>query len=153
VREVGRDTLDPVLYLLTSHDAEVQRAASAALGNLAVNGELGSWFNPRPELSMVSSREQTVDRFARRTRTSDPPDAQPERGGAVQRSRMRHQPCYSRQVERYHEGYIPLIHRRREQDADCEVRRSGAPHEVGEVQGHEGSEERDWRVAQHDSFR
>ena len=40
VREVGRDTLDPVLYLLTSHDAEVQRAASAALGNLAVNGEL-----------------------------------------------------------------------------------------------------------------
>lgn len=39
VREVGRDTLDPVLYLLTSHDAEVQRAASAALGNLAVNAE------------------------------------------------------------------------------------------------------------------
>ena len=37
VREVGRDTLDPVLYLLTSHDSEVQRAASAALGNLAVN--------------------------------------------------------------------------------------------------------------------
>jgi vacuolar protein 8 len=41
VREVGRDTLDPVLYLLTSHDHEVQRAASAALGNLAVNGGLG----------------------------------------------------------------------------------------------------------------
>ncbi|EKC99211.1 Vacuolar protein 8 [Trichosporon asahii var. asahii CBS 8904] len=38
VHEVGRDTLDPVLYLLTSHDSEVQRAASAALGNLAVNG-------------------------------------------------------------------------------------------------------------------
>jgi vacuolar protein 8 len=42
VREVGRDTLDPVLYLLTSHDPEVQRAASAALGNLAVNS--GSSF-------------------------------------------------------------------------------------------------------------
>ncbi|ODN94188.1 vacuolar protein 8 [Cryptococcus wingfieldii CBS 7118] len=39
VREVGRDTLDPVLYLLSSHDPEVQRAASAALGNLAVNAE------------------------------------------------------------------------------------------------------------------
>ena len=37
VREVGRDTLDPVLFLLGSHDGEVQRAASAALGNLAVN--------------------------------------------------------------------------------------------------------------------
>ena len=39
VREVGRDTLDPVLFLLGSHDNEVQRAASAALGNLAVNRE------------------------------------------------------------------------------------------------------------------
>ena len=37
VRQVGRDTLDPVLFLLSSHDTEVQRAASAALGNLAVN--------------------------------------------------------------------------------------------------------------------
>ena len=40
VRPVGRDTLDPILFLLSSHDTEVQRAASAALGNLAVNSEL-----------------------------------------------------------------------------------------------------------------
>ncbi|KAI8388678.1 putative VAC8-vacuolar membrane protein required for the cytoplasm-to-vacuole targeting [Radiomyces spectabilis] len=39
VRQVGRDTLDPILFLLQSHDIEVQRAASAALGNLAVNTE------------------------------------------------------------------------------------------------------------------
>ncbi|CAO0789851.1 unnamed protein product [Mucor circinelloides] len=39
VRQVGRDTLDPILFLLQSHDVEVQRAASAALGNLAVNTE------------------------------------------------------------------------------------------------------------------
>jgi vacuolar protein 8 len=39
VRQVGRDTLDPVLFLLSSHDTEVQRAASAALGNLAVNSK------------------------------------------------------------------------------------------------------------------
>lgn len=37
VREVGRDTLEPILFLLQSPDIEVQRAASAALGNLAVN--------------------------------------------------------------------------------------------------------------------
>jgi vacuolar protein 8 len=37
VREVDRDTLDPILSLLQSPDIEVQRAASAALGNLAVN--------------------------------------------------------------------------------------------------------------------
>ncbi|KAG8747885.1 Vacuolar protein 8 [Ceratobasidium sp. 414] len=42
VRQVGRDTLDPVLFLLSSHDTEVQRAASAALGNLAVNSEFRS---------------------------------------------------------------------------------------------------------------
>lgn len=40
VREVDRDTLEPILFLLQSADIEVQRAASAALGNLAVNSEL-----------------------------------------------------------------------------------------------------------------
>jgi hypothetical protein len=40
VREVDRDTLEPILFLLQSSDIEVQRAASAALGNLAVNGLL-----------------------------------------------------------------------------------------------------------------
>ncbi|EFR04667.1 vacuolar protein 8 [Nannizzia gypsea CBS 118893] len=39
VREVDRDTLEPILFLLESPDIEVQRAASAALGNLAVNTE------------------------------------------------------------------------------------------------------------------
>ena len=39
VREVDRDTLEPILFLLQSQDIEVQRAASAALGNLAVNSE------------------------------------------------------------------------------------------------------------------
>ena len=37
VPPVGRDTLDPILFLLSSQDAKVQRAACAALGNLAVN--------------------------------------------------------------------------------------------------------------------
>ncbi|EQK98765.1 vacuolar protein 8 [Ophiocordyceps sinensis CO18] len=40
VREVDRDTLEPILFLLQSPDIEVQRAASAALGNLAVNSGL-----------------------------------------------------------------------------------------------------------------
>ncbi|RCI11612.1 hypothetical protein L249_7753 [Ophiocordyceps polyrhachis-furcata BCC 54312] len=39
VRQVDRDTLEPILFLLQSPDIEVQRAASAALGNLAVNTE------------------------------------------------------------------------------------------------------------------
>ncbi|GAB1314290.1 Vacuolar protein 8 [Madurella fahalii] len=37
VRAVDRYTLDPILFLLENSDIEVQRAASAALGNLAVN--------------------------------------------------------------------------------------------------------------------
>lgn len=40
MREVDRDTLEPILFLLQSSDIEVQRAASAALGNLAVNSKL-----------------------------------------------------------------------------------------------------------------
>lgn len=44
VRPVGRDTLDPILFLLSSQDTEVQRAASAALGNLAVNSMFCSCF-------------------------------------------------------------------------------------------------------------
>ncbi|KAK4935116.1 Vacuolar protein 8 [Elasticomyces elasticus] len=39
VREVDRETLEPILFLLQNNDIEVQRAASAALGNLAVNTE------------------------------------------------------------------------------------------------------------------
>lgn len=38
VRAVDKNTLEPILYLLESSDIEVQRAASAALGNLAVDG-------------------------------------------------------------------------------------------------------------------
>ncbi|CAG8481111.1 4763_t:CDS:10 [Acaulospora morrowiae] len=39
VREVDRETMEPIMFLLQSHDVEVQRAASAAFGNLAVNPE------------------------------------------------------------------------------------------------------------------
>ncbi|ODQ77683.1 hypothetical protein BABINDRAFT_41210 [Babjeviella inositovora NRRL Y-12698] len=39
VRPVQRDVLEPILILLQSTDPEVQRAACAALGNLAVNNE------------------------------------------------------------------------------------------------------------------
>lgn len=41
---MDKNTLEPILYLLESSDIEVQRAASAALGNLAVDGE---WFAVR----------------------------------------------------------------------------------------------------------
>jgi vacuolar protein 8 len=40
VREVDQETLGPILFLLQNPDIEVQRAASAALGNLAVNSRL-----------------------------------------------------------------------------------------------------------------
>ena len=65
VREVGRDTLDPILFLLGSHDTEVQRAASAALGNLAVNRESEDARQATQEIDsglLDCSREQIVDR-------------------------------------------------------------------------------------------
>ena len=51
VRDVDRDTLEPILFLLQSSDIEVQRAASAALGNLAVNGP-----SPLPSPFVVASK-------------------------------------------------------------------------------------------------
>ena len=48
VRPVDRATLEPILFHLESPDIEVQRAASAALGNLAVDGT-------RHVLSILSS--------------------------------------------------------------------------------------------------
>ncbi len=38
-RPVGKETLEPILLLLQNSDHEVQKAASAALGNLAVNND------------------------------------------------------------------------------------------------------------------
>ena len=62
VRPVGRDTLDPILFLLSSHDTEVQRAASAALGNLAVNSEYSIFALKvgKCSCSCASSRKQTA---------------------------------------------------------------------------------------------
>ena len=51
VRAVDRDTLGPILFLLENSDIEVQRAASAALGNLAVNSTL-----PSPETRHLRCR-------------------------------------------------------------------------------------------------
>lgn len=41
-RPVDKNTLEPILHLLESSDSEVQRAASAALGNLAVDRKLST---------------------------------------------------------------------------------------------------------------
>lgn len=62
VRPVGRDTLDPILFLLSSHDTEVQRAASAALGNLAVNSALFSPMNHEYIHINFLSRQQATHR-------------------------------------------------------------------------------------------
>lgn len=58
VREVDRDTLEPILFLLQSSDLEVQRAASAALGNLAVNGNSFP-VSSQPGLPLISTQEKT----------------------------------------------------------------------------------------------
>lgn len=54
VREVNRETLEPILFLLQSPDIEVQRAASAALGNLAVNSMLAHIIIPPLTLTLKS---------------------------------------------------------------------------------------------------
>ncbi len=56
VREVDRDTLEPILFLLQSADIEVQRAASAALGNLAVNSEQTKGLHKKHKLTTKQPR-------------------------------------------------------------------------------------------------
>lgn len=51
VRSVDKNTLEPILFLLESPDIEVQRAASAALGNLAVDGTYAHSAVGRPRLT------------------------------------------------------------------------------------------------------
>jgi hypothetical protein len=82
VRPVGRDTLDPILFLLGSHDTEVQRAASAALGNLAVNSTCVIHVT-FAALSAYLSGQQTSHCQARWLRASYPANAQPQRRGAM----------------------------------------------------------------------
>jgi vacuolar protein 8 len=54
--------LDPILFLLSSHDTEVQRAASAALGNLAVNSEspIRTDLNHDPDVYTAENKLQIV---------------------------------------------------------------------------------------------
>ena len=74
VREVDRDTLEPILFLLNSPDTEVQRAASAALGNLAVHSK--SRYPEAMEDTTLTSRsgKQGHDCQARRTQPTYSPN-------------------------------------------------------------------------------
>ncbi|EGO60513.1 hypothetical protein NEUTE1DRAFT_97680 [Neurospora tetrasperma FGSC 2508] len=58
VRAVDRDTLEPILFLLQNSDIEVQRAASAALGNLAVNSRC---FSRRCLCAVEMTNKRTAD--------------------------------------------------------------------------------------------
>ena len=55
-REVGREVIEPILQLLQSPDTEVQRASSAALGNLAVNSMLSCLLRTHAKTSQVITK-------------------------------------------------------------------------------------------------
>jgi hypothetical protein len=90
VREVDRDTLEPILFLLQNPDIEVQRAASAALGNLAVN----STYHTHGGASPLIRRSRQQGRYSRAwwTSTPDQADELAERRSAVQCRRLYHKP-------------------------------------------------------------
>jgi hypothetical protein len=85
VRVVDRETVEPLLFLLQSNDQEVQRASSAALGNLAVNGtQLEALSNP--------SNKQSQYRQTRRIGASDTVNVKSQCRSTMQCCRMYHQP-------------------------------------------------------------
>lgn len=63
MRPVGRETLNPILFLLQSHDVEVQRAASAALGNLAVKGKM-KWMGHGVMVMVVCVMQADIERIS-----------------------------------------------------------------------------------------
>lgn len=71
MRAVDKNTLEPILFLLESSDIEVQRAASAALGNLAVDGTYHIMYATGQSLTQKRSTQQDPDRPARRPATAD----------------------------------------------------------------------------------
>lgn len=95
VREVDRDTLEPILFLLQSPDIEVQRAASAALGNLAVNSK-SSTLAHTVHLSYshltLCSGKQGGYRTPWWPHASHSPDDVAERRGTVQCGWMHYKP-------------------------------------------------------------
>lgn len=95
VRRVDRETLEPILFLLQNPDLEVQRAASAALGNLAVNSKAQIGYNMILQANK-NSRKQSRYRTAWRPAPIDPSDVVQECRSTMQRSRMHHQFGYTR---------------------------------------------------------
>ena len=139
MREVDRDTLEPILFLLQSSDIEVQRAASAALGNLAVNG----WYLPFLQRGVCFAwsltrrrREQGLDRYPRRAGPFDPPNDVAQRGSAVQCSWVYHQSSYAR----------------REQGKDRSFGCARALNPISQVERHARPAKCHRRIAQHDPF-
>lgn len=136
MRPVDRSTLEPILFLLESPDIEVQRAASAALGNLAVDGTLPYRQHIRALLTEATRPEQDFDRLAGRIVTTNPADEQPQCGSAVQRGRLHNKLGYTRG----------------EQGAYSTVWCSGTSHKAGEEQGYARTAQRYWRSTQYDPF-
>lgn len=59
-RSVGREILDPILFLLGSHDTEVQCAAGAAIGNLALNSTYSVVISSRQILTAIMSADNKL---------------------------------------------------------------------------------------------
>lgn len=135
VREVDQETLGPILFLLQNPDIEVQRAASAALGNLAVNSRL--WTKIMKPETNPHSREQSRYRHTGRTGAIDQANELAQCRGAMQCRRLYHQPG----------------HPRRQQSEDSTLRRPAAPYTTGKVERYARAKECDRCIAQHDTFR
>jgi hypothetical protein len=135
VREVDQETLGPILFLLQNPDIEVQRAASAALGNLAVNSML-SLRNVQAHADPHSG-EQGRHCVTGRTGAANQANELAQCRGAMQRRRLYHKPS----------------HPRRQQSEDSSLRRTAAPYTVSQVERYARAEECNGRTVEHDTLR
>jgi vacuolar protein 8 len=100
VREVDRNTLEPILFLLQSPDIEVQRAASAALGNLAVNSMLHTLvYDQAIKYLICYSGKQGTYRTAWWSHTPHPPNDVAKCRSTVQCGWLHHEPGNTRRQQ------------------------------------------------------
>ena len=154
VRQVNRDTLEPIMFLLQSHDVEVQRAASAALGNLAVNSKWPMVFQDSLNDHISAENKLLIVKLGGlepliRQMGSPNVEVQCNAVGCI--TNLATHGEYQVPVVKHDYLWIAMIHRR-QQSQDCKVRCAALTGGYGKKQRLARATQCHWCSLEHDSL-
>lgn len=141
------------MFLLSSHDAEVQRAASAALGNLAVNSKLGRFLLGYLYSVLAADNKLLIVKLGGlepliRQMLSPNVEVQCNAVGCVTNLATHGDSIYAMDLQMR----VDFISRR-QQVQDCQVWCFGTPYSLGTFERHACAEKCDRRATEHDTLR